>query len=178
MTIVQEHRYRSQNPKIRWRCWIRIHWSPHLELYGYEVLSSLNDKPGEVVKTSYDTTEGYELEDDALKWAEREAEDYVQQLAIDDPNQIHAWFGLTYANYLVLPRTIMQAMPGEWQNRFVELMDELKKTFDYTESNQDYEVRLRKQIDEFDGRPVYKYLDDPLSNYRHPPDLTPYRRKS
>jgi len=27
------------------------------------------------------------------------------------PCDIHTWFGLTYANYLVLPRTLLQSMP-------------------------------------------------------------------
>lgn len=38
---------------------------------------------------------------------------------------IHDWFGLTYANYLVLHRTVLQSMPGEWQDRFVACLTEL-----------------------------------------------------
>lgn len=41
------------------------------------------------------------------------------------PEAIHDWFGLTYANYLVLPRSILQSMPDEWQNRFVALLEAL-----------------------------------------------------
>jgi len=37
---------------------------------------------------------------------------------------IHGWFGLTYANYLVLPRTVLQSMPIEWQKKFVKLLEE------------------------------------------------------
>lgn len=33
-------------------------------------------------------------------------------------------FGLTYANYLAIPRRTLQSMPAEWQQRFVDLMDE------------------------------------------------------
>ena len=41
---------------------------------------------------------------------------------------IHAWFELTYANYLVLPRSVLQSMPKEWQIKFVELLDQLEET--------------------------------------------------
>lgn len=30
---------------------------------------------------------------------------------------IHGFFGLSYSNYLVLPRTLMQSMPVAWQER-------------------------------------------------------------
>ena len=39
--------------------------------------------------------------------------------------KIHDWFGLTYASYLVLPRSVLQSMPDEWQERFVEMLEEL-----------------------------------------------------
>lgn len=38
---------------------------------------------------------------------------------------IHVWFNLTYASYLVLPRSILQSMPLEWQRRFVKCLREL-----------------------------------------------------
>ena len=37
---------------------------------------------------------------------------------------IHEWFGLTYSNYLVLPRSILQSMPVDWQDRFVSCLRE------------------------------------------------------
>ncbi len=42
-----------------------------------------------------------------------------------DKDYIHQWFGLSYANYLTLPRSILQSMPEEWQKRFVECLYEL-----------------------------------------------------
>lgn len=45
------------------------------------------------------------------------------------PEDVHTYFGLTYANYLVWPRSLMQSMPDEWQARFVGLADELEATF-------------------------------------------------
>lgn len=44
--------------------------------------------------------------------------------AIADPEAVHGWFGLSYANFAVLPRTLLQSMPEEWQRKFVALMDE------------------------------------------------------
>jgi len=42
---------------------------------------------------------------------------------------IHGWFGLTYSNYLVLHRAMMQSMPVAWQERAVVLFDELDNAF-------------------------------------------------
>jgi hypothetical protein len=44
-----------------------------------------------------------------------------------DDEAIHGWFGLTYANYLVLHRTILQSMPPSWQREFVALLNELRE---------------------------------------------------
>lgn len=41
---------------------------------------------------------------------------------------IHTYFGLSYAHYLVLPRSVLQSMPEEWQHKFVELLEELDET--------------------------------------------------
>jgi len=42
-----------------------------------------------------------------------------------DDEPIHLYFGLSYAHYLVLPRTALQSMPIEWQRRFVDCLREL-----------------------------------------------------
>ena len=38
---------------------------------------------------------------------------------------IDLWFGLSYSNYLVLQRSILQSMPKEWQHRFTAIIDEM-----------------------------------------------------
>lgn len=38
--------------------------------------------------------------------------------------RIHGWFSLSYANYMVLPRVLLQSMPDEWQEKFVDLLEE------------------------------------------------------
>lgn len=40
--------------------------------------------------------------------------------------EIHGWFELTYANFLTIPRALLQSMPEEWQERFVTLLHELE----------------------------------------------------
>lgn len=50
-----------------------------------------------------------------------------QNERLDGP--IHGWFGLTYSNYLVLHRSMMQSMPVDWQERAVALFDELDGAF-------------------------------------------------
>lgn len=74
---------------------------------------------------------------------------------------IHCWFGLTYSNYLVLPRLVLDAMPLDWQNKFVALlaqMDDVMGCVDQGTSK--FLVRLRAE----NGR----FVDDPLAQYRHP----------
>ncbi len=53
---------------------------------------------------------------------------------------IHKHFGLSYANYLVLPRTLLQSMPDEWQARFVALLDEMDTAFAHVPKADDYKV--------------------------------------
>lgn len=42
---------------------------------------------------------------------------------------IHDAFGLSYASYLVIPRTVLQSMPLDWQARFVALVNETHERF-------------------------------------------------
>lgn len=53
---------------------------------------------------------------------------------------IHTHFGLSYANYLTLPRTLLQSMPIGWQERFVACLDELATAFRHVPQAEAYEV--------------------------------------
>lgn len=53
---------------------------------------------------------------------------------------IHKHFSLTYANYLVLPRTLLQSMPDEWQTSFVRLLDQFDDAFGHVPQAEGYEV--------------------------------------
>lgn len=66
---------------------------------------------------------------------------------------IHSAFGLSYASYLVIPRSVLQAMPYEWQEQFVAMIKQLPDT-------PEYDVLRRNER----GR----FMPDPLADYRHP----------
>jgi hypothetical protein len=42
---------------------------------------------------------------------------------------VHTYFGLSYANYLVINRTVLQSMPLDWQDKLVKLLDQLEAAF-------------------------------------------------
>lgn len=44
---------------------------------------------------------------------------------------IHLWFGLSYTNYQVLHRALMQSMPTEWQERMVACLEELQAAYEH-----------------------------------------------
>lgn len=59
---------------------------------------------------------------------------------IDTPNDIHGYMGLSYANYLVLHRTVLQSMPEAWQQAFVALLEEYDAASADLEFPEAYEV--------------------------------------
>ena len=70
---------------------------------------------------------------------------------------IHEWFGLTYAQYLTIPRSVLQSMDEDWQEKFAALLDELDETMDWRPSEGRYWVQLK------DARG--RYAADPLQDY-------------
>jgi hypothetical protein len=62
--------------------------------------------------------------------AQREEDGSAPELA---PQGIHSWFGVSYANYLVLPRAVLQSMPKPWQHRFTALLEEKDAAFGHLE---------------------------------------------
>ncbi len=74
-------------------------------------------------------------------------------------DDVHHWFSLSYSSFAVLPRSIMQSMPDEWQERFVQLMNDLEEAgYSYPEEGKTYNVLLR---DKETGR----LSVDPLGQY-------------
>jgi hypothetical protein len=51
---------------------------------------------------------------------------HTQTLRDADDEPIHGHFGLSYSNYLVLPRSVLQSMPEKWQHRFVDLLGDIE----------------------------------------------------
>lgn len=64
---------------------------------------------------------------------------------------IHGWFSLSYASYLVMPRTLLQSMPVEWQERFVKCLNEYNAAFRSVEQADAYEVRVLARERQFIG---------------------------
>jgi hypothetical protein len=73
----------------------------------------------------------------------------------DEP--IHEHFGLSYANYLMLHRTLLQSMPLSWQRKFVALLGELAEAY----AHLDDPVAFRVQPVDAGGR----YARDPVPHY-------------
>jgi hypothetical protein len=73
---------------------------------------------------------------------------------------IHQWFGLTYASYLVMPRSVLQQIDPKLQKKLVEVLTEICWYYDWPNSGADYQVTMRDE----DG----KYKQDILRNYRYP----------
>lgn len=60
---------------------------------------------------------------------------------------VHTWFGLSYSSYAVLPRTLLQSMPAEWQERFVACMNEIDAAFSHVEQARCYKVEAALEVE-------------------------------
>lgn len=78
-------------------------------------------------------------------------------MTIEDHDHIHVWFELTYANYLVLPRSILQSMPGDWQKRFVACLTELQEAARDVPQAEQYRVHVTDARGRFVSDPVPHY---------------------
>ncbi len=90
----------------------------------------------------------------------------------DSEKTIHDWFELSYAQYLTIPRSVLQSMPNEWQERFVKCLEELDDTIDWKPEKGTYQVRLmtiKEIFDEDEKEYVMEWdqeLNDPLQDYQ------------
>lgn len=73
---------------------------------------------------------------------------YIQDLILEtrrqkgsDTEPVHTWFELSYANYLAIPRSVLQSMPVSWQRQFVALMDDLDTMIDWRQSGVHVTIR-------------------------------------
>lgn len=94
---------------------------------------------------------------------------------------IHNWFELTYAQYLTIPRSVLQSMPDEWQQRFVQCLRELDDTIDWRPRKGRYCVELRTTFEVWDeDEEMYvkawgDVLDDLLQDYERGRRRIPHR---
>lgn len=104
---------------------------------------------------------------DAADFLARQAPDrFVEDDVIYFERPIDEMFGLTYANYFVVPRSILQSMSVRWQKRFVILQREMAALFGPL-LRDDYVVQVRGK----DGR----FVEDDLAQYRHRGRIDPLK---
>lgn len=87
----------------------------------------------------------------------------------DEP--VHEWFELSYAQYLTIPRSVLQSMATEWQRRFIKCLEELDEAIDWRPEKGTYRVRLFEIVESFSKSEQEfvsdwgRELDDPLQDY-------------
>lgn len=90
-------------------------------------------------------------------------------MPFDPEDPVHSFCGLSYANYIVVTRTLAQSMPLGWQQRFAQCLEELDQACEHLEGLPDgYNVRARDAKNQ-----AYK---DPYGDYqrgRRRVELTP-----
>jgi hypothetical protein len=87
----------------------------------------------------------------------------------DKHEAVHMYFELSYCNYLVIPRSILQSMPDDWQKKFIELVEECDYRTDWRNNLgmvKSYAVKpimieYTGEIDDYDGREIEKEIEVP-----------------
>lgn len=75
--------------------------------------------------------------------------------------RLWAWFGLTRATWLTMPRVMMHAMPEDWQDRMAALCEEWDEAWDT-------QHMPTPQVSAVDERGKFTRWPSWLLNYRHP----------
>ena len=75
----------------------------------------------------------------------------------DEP--IHNWFGLTYASYLVIQRSVLQSLPIPLQRQFVKCLNEMEELT--TNIQDELPTTFRVNVVDSQG----KYTKDPYRDY-------------
>jgi hypothetical protein len=101
--------------------------------------------------------------DPGLAWEEANAANADGQAVLDAereaaamdgaPPDIHTWFGLSYSNYLVIPRTLLQSMPDAWQRSLTGLLEEIGEAFADVPQAQAYKVAAAEEHEVSDLTP-------------------------
>ncbi|EAA6139656.1 hypothetical protein DUU50_12080 [Salmonella enterica subsp. enterica serovar Corvallis] len=81
----------------------------------------------------------------------------------DDRKDLHLWFGLSYAAFLVMPRVAMMQMPKEWQEKMAELLNQ----YDETINTSAFGVKGCR-VQALTGEGKMMKMPEELLNYRHP----------
>ena len=90
----------------------------------------------------------------------------MTNLIILTDSPISDWFELSYAQYLTVPRLVMESMPYEWQKKMTDLLQEMDKTFDWRPEEGRYWVRLRDNNGQFSFAPLADYRRGSIEHLR------------
>ncbi len=97
----------------------------------------------------------------------------------DDP--VHEWFEMSYAQYLTVPRSVLQSMPVEWQKRFVKCLEELDRAIDWRPETGCYRVGLFTVAEHYDAEADAfvsdwdEQIEDDFADYERGRRLIPSR---
>lgn len=98
-------------------------------------------------------------------WSCTAAGDFCPACAVFScPADIHTYMGLSYASYLVFPRTLLQSMPEEWQQQFVALLEAADDAFEHVPQAEAYEVTAGRYEEDGDDY-VFVPGPDPVPHY-------------
>lgn len=76
---------------------------------------------------------------------------------------INQAFGLTYANFLVLPRTFLMDMPLEWQSNFTKLLEQYNESIENLSPDYEYSISIS-----FKNGGKFCKIPSIYTNYRYP----------
>ena len=86
------------------------------------------------------------------------------------PGHLHGWWELSYAQYLTIPRSVMQSMPADWQEKMAALLYQLDEDIDWRPKDACYFVTLNRVEEVEDGYSAKGVeIDDPLADYQRGP---------
>ncbi len=88
-----------------------------------------------------------------------------------DECPLEVFFGLTRSSYLVLPRVYLQAMPNEWQEKFVALLQE----FEAAAKTAGINIPDKYHVNHLD--PKGRFVKVEVPDYRHNRNLFNLRNK-
>lgn len=98
-----------------------------------------------------------------IKRIKKTNSDLLKDMALNGHYKLDAWFGLTYASWLILPRVLLMDMPDEWKLKMAELLEEIDATYPNAPNHiPTLHVSGRTSNGKFLKIPEW------LSNYRHP----------
>ena len=87
---------------------------------------------------------------------------------IYEESPIHIWFELSCAQFLTVPRLVLESMPMKWQKKMAKLLEEMDETFDWRPKEGRYWVRIKDDNGRFAHAPLNDYRHGKMEHLRNP----------